>query len=183
MEQALFSRTTGSAISGTGQFKTPASLFGRQSQSGFALITAIIASIIMLGLGIMVIQMSTQDLRSGAATAGEKKALTAADTGIHQLLRVFDPLDAGGLSGFAATDVIVDATNAPGDQYTIGIPSLPTSGPAYLPMSGFSIGGGQSWGQKRYNVLVTGENVNHDTGVQIDAGVGYGPIEITTMSR
>jgi hypothetical protein len=182
MELTLFSKTTGSTISESGQVKKNDSLSCLKQQRGFALIAALIASVIMLALGIMVIQLSTQDLRSTSAMVGEKKALIAADTGINQLLRVFDPLDSGGLAGFAGTS-IVDENNAPGDRYTIGVPALPTSGPTYLPISGYSIGGGQSWGQKRYNADVMGENVNYDTEVKIAVGVGYGPIEISTMSR
>jgi Tfp pilus assembly protein PilX len=182
MEQALFPRITESAISETGPYGAVDSMPCRRPQ-GFALITALIATIIILALGVLVIQLSTQDLRSSSATVGEKKALTAADTGIHQLMRDFDPQAAGGTAGFAATDVVVDATDAPGDQYSIGVPALPASGPAFIPMSGYSIGGGQTWGQKRFNVDVTGENIRYDTKVQIGIGVGYGPIEISTMSR
>lgn len=183
MEQALFLKTTELTISGFGQAKEIVSLSRLKRQRGFALVAALIASVIMLALGIMVIQLSTQDLRTGSATVGEKKALSAADTGINQLLRVFDPQDVGGLSGFAKTDIVVDAANAPGDSYTIGVPALPTSGPAYLSISGYSIGGGQSWGQKRFDVNVTGKNVPYKTEVKIAVGVGYGPIEISTMSR
>ena len=186
MGRALFPRTTGSTerqIVETAQFDALDSTSCRRRKRGFALVTALIATIIILALGILVIQLSTQDLRSGAATVGEKKALSAADTGIHQLMRDFDPQATGGVSGFAATDVVVDATNAPGDQYTIGAPASPTSGPAFLPMPGYSIGGGQTWGQKRFNVDVTGENIRYDTEVQIGVGIGYGPIEISTMSR
>ena len=183
MEQALFPRTTGSVISGetvhlNALDSTPCSQRGR----GFALIAALIATIIMLALGILVIQLSTQDLRSGSATVGEKKALTAADTGIHQLMRNFDPQDT---SGFPKTNVVVDETNAPGDRYSTSVPSPPGpgQGPAFLPMSGYSIGGGQTWGQKRFNVDVTGKNINYKTEVQIGVGFGYGPIEISTQYK
>jgi hypothetical protein len=179
MEQALFQRTTGSTapqISETAQFPALDSTSCRQRQRGFALIAALIATIIMLGLGILVIQLSTQDLRSGAATVGEKKALTAADTGIHKLLPAFYyPTATGNLDEFAATDVVVDATNAPGDQYSISVPDdTPTPGPTSLHVPGFST----DWGLKRFDVDVTGRNTNHGTEVQIRIGMGYfGPAE------
>jgi hypothetical protein len=52
-------------------------------------------------------------------------------------------------------------------------------------MRGYSIGGGQQWGQRLYLGSVTGRNTNYTppTQVTIDVGLGYGPIEISTMSR
>ena len=181
MEQALSRRTTGSdrGVGRAMRFRVLDSMSYERRERGFALVTAMIAAIIMLAMGILVIQLSTQDLKSGSATVGEKKALTAADTGIHQLMRTFDPQ----VTQTVKTDVVVDEINAPGDRYSYGIPSVPTTGPAFLPMPGCSIGGGQTWGQKRFDVDVTGENIRYDTKVQIGVGVGYGPIEISTMSR
>jgi hypothetical protein len=129
----------------------------------------------------LVIQLSTQDLRISARTVGEKKSMTAAETGIHNLIQNFDPTN---LSASATSSpVAVDAVNAPGDFYTISNPYLPATGPAFLPLAGFSIGGGQSWGQRRYNVDVTGTNNTYGTRADIGVGLGYGPIEISTMSR
>jgi len=153
------------------------------SEKGFALVAAILACLILLGLAMLVIHLSTRDLRISAQSVGEKKALTAAETGIHQLVRTFDPQATGGLSSFAVSNVVVDAVNAPGDVYSISAPSTPTSGPAFLPMTGYSIGGGQSWGQRRYVTQVTGRNTIYNTRVDIGVGVGYGPIEVSTMSR
>jgi hypothetical protein len=153
------------------------------SEKGFALVAAVLACLILLALAMLVIHLSTQDLRISTKVVGEKKAMSAAETGIHQLMRTFDPQATGGLGSFARTDVVVDAVNAPGDRYSIGTPTVPTTGPAFLPMAGYSIGGGQSWGQRRYDVDITGRNTSYSTRVDIGLGVGYGPIEISTMSR
>jgi hypothetical protein len=153
------------------------------SEKGFALVAAVLACLILLALAMLVIHLSTQDLRISTKVVGEKKAMSAAETGIHQLMRTFDPQATGGLASFVKTNVVVDDVNAPGDRYDIGAPSLPTSGPAFLPLTGFAIGGGQSWGQRRYNVDITGRNTSFNTRVEIGVGVGYGPIEISTMSR
>ena len=168
----------GSAISRKRQFNALDSKSCNQRERGVALVAALIATIIMLALGILVIQLSTHDLRSGAATVGEKKALAAADTGIHQLMRNFDPQAA-----VAVSDVVVDEPNAPGDTYSYSVPSptKPGEGPAFLPMSGYSVGGGQTWGQKLFNVDVTGKNTKYKTEVQIGVGFGYGPVEISTQ--
>jgi hypothetical protein len=40
-------------------------------------------------------------------------------------------------------------------------------------MQGYSIAGGQEWGQKIYETSVTGANSNYGSSVQIDVGFGY----------
>jgi hypothetical protein len=50
-------------------------------------------------------------------------------------------------------------------------------------MAGYSIGGGQMWGQERFDTTVTGTNTAYNATVRIDIGLGFGPIEITTMYR
>lgn len=150
------------------------------SERGFVLVAAIMACLILLALAILVVHISTSDLRISAKTYGEKKALTAAETGLHQLMRTFDPAN---LSASAVSNVPVDPANVPGNLYSVGTPSLPTFGPVFLPMPGYSIGGGQSWGQRRYNVDIIGTNTTYATRVDLEVGVGYGPIEISTMSR
>ncbi len=150
------------------------------SEKGFALVTAILACVILFALAMLVIQLSTGDLRVSARTVGDKKAMMAAESGIHRMMQNFDPQN---LAASAAANVQVDATNDPNSVYTIGTPGNPSSGPTFLPLAGYSIGGGQSWGQRRYVVTVTGQNTSYNTRVDIATGVGYGPIEISTMSR
>jgi len=154
---------------------------GRKSEKGFALVAAILACLILLALAMLVIQLSTQDLRISARTVGEKKSMTAAETGIHNLIQNFDLQICLHLRLQAPSPLM--PSNAPGDFYTISNPYLPATGPAFLPLAGFSIGGGQSWGQRRYNVDVTGTNNTYGTRADIGVGLGYGPIEISTMSR
>jgi hypothetical protein len=52
-----------------------------------------------------------------------------------------------------------------------------------IPLAGYSMSGGQRWGQSRYNVDVVGTNTEHNTQVTISVGIGYGPVEMSTMSR
>lgn len=150
------------------------------SEKGMALITAILACIILFALAMLVIHVSTGDLRISSKSVGDKKAMSAAETGIHRMMQSFDPSNLG---GSAVTNQQVDSTNDPNSVYSISTPTTPTSGPTYLPMAGYSIGGGQSWGQRRYEVIITGRNTAFNTQVQIGSGVGYGPVEISTMSR
>jgi hypothetical protein len=149
----------------------------KNSESGFALIAAIMACLILLALGMLVISLSTQDIRVSTKIVGEKRALAAADTGISSLAQTFDP----------QIPVLVPTTVNRADgvsSYTINYPATrPTVGATTIPLAGFSIGGGQRWGQSRYNMDVVGRNTEYNTQVTIGVGVGYGPVELSTMSR
>jgi Tfp pilus assembly protein PilX len=150
------------------------------NQKGFSLVTAILAILILMALGVLALTVSTQDIRISTNTVGEKKAASAAEAGIHQLIRTFDPQV---LANSLATNIVVNETSDPDSKYSIATPSRPTTGPEMLPMAGYSIGGGQQWGQRRYTTSVTGVNTRYSSSVTINVGVGYGPIEISTMSR
>jgi Tfp pilus assembly protein PilX len=150
------------------------------SQGGFALITAILAIMILMALGFLALSTSTEDLKISSRVVGEKKALMAAETGIHRLMQNFDPAN---MVGVQATNVQVDSAADPTSRYTISGIGRPSSGPEMLALRGYSIGGGQQWGQRRYVGSVTGNNTSYNSSVTIDVGMGYGPIEITTMSR
>jgi hypothetical protein len=127
----------------------------------------------------MVIQLSTQDLRSGAAVVGEKKALAAADAGIHRLLSGYDPaaVSAGGFDQW----LDVDSANDPGAQYSISTPAA--GGGAPVPLPGYSMEAGQGWGMTRMASRVSGRNTNYNTVVQVDVGMGYGPVPTGTLYR
>ena len=60
-------------------------------RKGFALITAILAIMILMALGFLAISVTTGDLKITSRVVGEKKALSAAETGIHRLMQNFDP--------------------------------------------------------------------------------------------
>ena len=119
--------------------------------------------------------------------------MSAAESGIHNLMQNFDPQNVGASAITASTPnaiqisgiwyLRVDAANDPGTVFAIATPTAPTQGPSFLPMSGYAIGGGQSWGRVRYDTTVTGQNTRYGTTAQIGVEVGYGPVEISTMSR
>jgi len=150
------------------------------SEKGFVLLTAIIACVILLALTTLIINLSTGDIQVSSQSVGGKKAMSAAEAGIHSLMQNFDPLN---IANSAVTNVQVDSTNDAASVYTISSPSIPTITPTFLPLSGYSIGGGQQWGQRVYNVDVTGRNTNYKTLVTIGVGIGYGPVESSTMMR
>ncbi|MGZ6250061.1 MAG: hypothetical protein ACXWMC_10645 [Syntrophales bacterium] len=149
----------------------------KNSEEGFALIAAIMACLILLALGMLVISLSTQDIRVSTKIVGEKRALAAVDTGISALSQVFDPNNPVLVP--VSTDIVAGVS-----KYTFNYPTTrPTVGPITIPLAGFSIGGGQRWGQSRYNLDVIGENTPYRTRVAVGVGIGYGPVEVTTMQR
>jgi len=150
------------------------------SEKGFILLTAIMACLILFALTLLIINLTTSDLQISAQNVGQKKAISAAETGIHRLMQNFDPQD---MAASATTNAQVDSTNDPNSRYTISSPTQPTDGPVFLPLTGYAISGGQQWGQRRYNVDVTGINTAYNTRVTIGTGIGYGPVEISTMMR
>ncbi len=150
------------------------------SQKGFALIAAIMAMMVLTAVGLLAFVLSTQDIRISSRLVGEKKAFSAVEAGIHRFTLTFDPVN---LNASVVNNVQVDPGNDPTSQYSIGLPTAPTSGPASLPLPGYAIGGGQQWGQERFNNRVTGTNTRYNSLVQVDVGAGYGPVEITTAYR
>jgi hypothetical protein len=151
------------------------------SEKGFALVTAIMACAILFALAMLILQLSTGDLRVSSRSVGDKKASIAAETGVQRVLTGFDPENPQ-----PAVNVAVDTANDPSSIYSFAAPAPPSkdSGiPSFATLAGYSIGGGQSWGQTRYGTTITGQNTVYATSVQVDVGIGYGPVEISTMSR
>ena len=61
------------------------------NEKGFALLAAIIASMILLAVAMLVMNMSAGDLISSSMTVGNKKAFAAAESGINYLVQNFSP--------------------------------------------------------------------------------------------
>ncbi|PKN50760.1 MAG: hypothetical protein CVU55_15360 [Deltaproteobacteria bacterium HGW-Deltaproteobacteria-13] len=142
---------------------------GREDRNGFSLVVVILALLILTALGFLAMSVTTTDLQITNRIVGEKKALTAAEAGIHILTTTFSPANITAITGH------VDAVADPASTYRISVATRPTAAgaPGFLPMKGYSIAGGQEWGQKMYETSVTGENSNYGSSVQIDLGFGY----------
>ena len=150
------------------------------SRNGFAMVAALLSIMVLTAVGLLVFTVSTQDVRISARVVGEEKAFSAAEAGIHRFVQNFDP---GNLSGSAVSNVQVDPANDPDSRYTVGLPARPTNGPAAVPLPGYAIGGGQQWGQERFNVGITGTNTKYNSLARLGVGAGFGPVEISTAYR
>lgn len=170
------------------------------NEKGFALLAAIIASLIILAVGMLVINMSVGDLRATSMTVCSKKALAATESGIHRLIQDFNssgpwnaannysPLNdaSGNLCGTANYSrsnyiwrSIPGGTDA-NTQFAICAPK--TSNMAFIPFPGSAIG---EWGMMRYEANVVGENTNiscNQPGTvsleTVTIGIGYGPVSM-----
>jgi len=148
-------------------------------EEGFALVAALIATILLMAIGVLVIYLSTQDLRTSSHVIGDKKALAAVDTGVHQVSVNFNPSNLS--SSFYNTWTSVDTTNDPYTQYYVNAPTLLALPP--YPITGYSMQVGQGWGIVRYSVTINGRNTIYNSSVQITEGIGYGPVSMGTTYR
>jgi hypothetical protein len=144
----------------------------RSNESGFALVAALLANLILLAVGIIAINISSQDIRVSVRTMADKKAVTAAETGVHRLAMDFiNEANIPTLTGKVYSDFSSDSgTKATvisivKNPNNVAAPSLP----------GYQIGGNVVWSQEVYQVEIKGENTRFNSNVNVIAGFGHGP--------
>jgi len=145
-------------------------------ERGIALITAIMACVILFALAMLVIQISTGDLRVSARTVGDKKAMLAADAGIHQIFQQFDP--GSSVISQYNTWTQVDAANDGASVFSATVPAALGSAPLAIP--GFSMEASKGFSMVPYMMSVTGQNTSYSTSVQLDVGMGFAPVPAGT---
>lgn len=150
-----------------------------KGEKGFALVAAIIACVILTALALLVISMSTGDLKTSSQVLGNKRAFLATESAIHQLTQTFDP--AASNLGLGSGWQYIDTTNDPGSQYRYTSSATAPLTPLALP--GYSIEAGQGWGMSRFEVTVDGRNTTYNSTMSVEIGVGYGPVPISTIYR
>lgn len=154
----------------------------RREDSGFVLIATLLTIWMLTAVGMLVFTVTTQDVRISSRMVGEKKAFFATEAGVHRLTQGFDPLDLTDPQKYGISSR-VDPDGDRDSWYRIDDLGVPTWGPSAIPLSGYTVGGGQQWGATRYVATVTGRNDRYRSMVQVDTGVGFGPVEITTAYR
>jgi len=149
-----------------------------RQERGFALIAALLANLILLAVGIVALNISTQDIRISMKVVGDKKALNAAEAGIHNLTQIFDPTNLASLTSTTFTQV--DTGGDSGTKYKVTNVWQPTGlGSAPVLMPGYSAGGAVTWGQQRYNATVQGNNDTYGASITVQVGLGFGPVPIS----
>lgn len=131
-------------------------------ESGFALVLALIACLILIALGALIMTLSTGDIRTSGQVLGQQRAMIAADKGIQRLLQQynFDNIPNTTQTTFA-NDLLAD----PNSIYNISIPNATGT----IHPAGFSM----DWQLSTYDVIVTGSH-QHYPGTSVAIGVGIG---------
>jgi hypothetical protein len=157
-----------------------------RNEKGFALLAAIVASLILLAVGMLVINMATGDLLTTKMNVGNKKALAATESGIHRLIRNFN-FDASTWTAANnyTTDCVSNPANPtyiwqsnpggtdPNSRFAICAP-LESNNKPCPDVPGTDI---KDWTYHCYDVSVVGENTNYSgSRARIDIGVTYGPV-------
>ena len=148
----------------------------RAKESGFALIAAILANLVLLAVGIVALNLATEDLRISTRVVGEKKAMSAAEAATHWLLIHFDPANPGAVVKTNRPLTELAGGLEPRGRVSITQPVPPAAGPLQISgPAGYEMGS-TPWVLLRYDTTITGRNDAYRTSVAVDVGLGYGPV-------
>lgn len=142
---------------------------GRKSEEGFVLIAAILATMIMIALGLYALTTTTQDIRISSRLVAERKAFSAAECGLHTLCLTFDPAMA------ALNNQACDAANDPNNRFDIAAPARNAALPD-IPAIGSDITGGKRWVSQIFDTTITGRDQSYNSSVPVAVGVTFGPV-------
>jgi hypothetical protein len=170
----------------------------KSSERGFALIAALMANLILLAVGLIAINLSTQDIRISMKSLGDKKAMAATEAALHWLTVSFN----GDTAAVAKTDVYVSTLEGsmdPKARITIKAPwpsgpepNPPANDPVvpgknYPPpqrlLAGYQAGGGITWGEMTYMTRITSTSDDYQANMTVKVGFGHGPVELGSMYR
>ena len=130
-----------------------------RSERGIALITAILATSLLLALALLIITMATKDLRVSTTTMVGRHSMTTAEQALQEAIREFSPTD--------STSKNATGTAINNSSWTYEVTD-PTSGlTTAIPPYGFS----SDWAVDVYDVTVTGSTKDAETGIV--AGMGF----------
>jgi Tfp pilus assembly protein PilX len=145
-------------------------------EGGFALIAAVMANLILLAVGIIAINLSTQDLRISMKNVGDKKAMSAAEAATHWVMVNFDPGNPVAVAKGNRPLTELAAGLDPRSRVTIAAPTASTAGPLQISLAGHDMSA-TPWVLLRYDTTVTGRNEDYQTSVTLNVGLGYGPVD------
>ncbi len=151
----------------------------KRDQRGFALVVALLANLILLAVGIVAINISTQDLRISMKVVGDKKAMSAAEAASHWVIVNLNPDNLGSVVKANRPLNELGSEMDSRSRITITQPAPPTAGPLFKKMRGYDMSSNQ-WILLRYETSITGSNKDYQTSVTIDLGLGYGPVDATS---
>jgi hypothetical protein len=155
-----------------------------QNEKGFALLAALIATLILLAVGMLVINMSAGDLISSSSSVGNKKSFVAVESGVYRLSEnfVMDPTTWTTANGyyscpanFTAANITTWQSASTVDSNTQFVICMPEQDPNMAPIP---VPYYEDWYYIFYKVTVAGQNTSYKSFEKVDVGVGFGPVPI-----
>ena len=136
-----------------------------KSEQGFILLVAIMAAVILMAIGFFALTMISGDLMISARITGERKAYSAAESGVHAMYASsfnFTQL----LSYANNTCTQIDPTNDPSTCYTVAVTTNTNN-------QAMGVGGGSCTNCSSfiYNTDVTGYDTVYGSKVTISIGM------------
>ncbi|MDX9714501.1 MAG: PilX N-terminal domain-containing pilus assembly protein [Dissulfurispiraceae bacterium] len=131
------------------------------TRSGFAMIAALLALLILTAVGVIVFTSTTRDMRIAGRVVGEKKAFAAAEAGLHDLLS-----NSNFSASITANNIQVDALTDPGSVYSYTVAPVAESCDSE---PGNNI---EKWSRPIFWTTISGINTRYDSRVDIETGIG-----------
>lgn len=138
-----------------------------KSQSGFVLIAAIMAVMIIIAVGFFALTVSTQDMRISSRLVGERKAMSAAESGVNEVCRTINPSNLIAISGRK-----IDETNDPDAEFDATVPRRDENYPSII-IPGSSLSA--AYAGAIFGTRVTGRDGGYGSQASIDVGIAYAP--------
>ena len=137
-----------------------------KSEKGFVLIVALMAALIMAAVGFFALTVTSQDVKVVRRVIGERRALSAAESGVHLVLQQLNPMSPLNYSGQ------IDAVNDPGLRFTTSVPQRNANMPT-MSMPGFDMA--KAYIGAVFDTVVTGQDDTYGTTARIAVGSAYAP--------
>lgn len=136
--------------------------YRQKSEKGFVLIAALMAMMIILAVSIFILNTTTKDVFISSRLVGERKAFSAAESGMQYFCLNFT-----GSAMSAVSNQSVDATNDSTAKFDIASPLYIDSIPA--------AGSSSDWVYLIWTADVTGKDTAYNSSATVTAGIKYGP--------
>lgn len=136
------------------QIRNPKSEIGNHAQSGFVLVTVVVLMALFAGIGLLLLLVSSRDIKVSANLYWGKQSFYAADAGVNMAVRKVEDYIFDGTETLASVDSVrVDAgssSNTATYSYQV---AKRTSSPL-RPRAGYEVG---SWVGAGFDVAATGQ--------------------------
>lgn len=138
----------------------------RKSEKGFVLVVALLATMILVAVGVFALTITSQDVRIVRHVIGERRALSAAESGVHLVLMQLNPMAPVIYNGQ------IDPVNDPGLRYTTNVPVRNNNMPS-ISMPGFDLS--RAYVGSVFDTVITGQDDTYGTTARIALGSAYAP--------